>query len=194
VAATTTTIAVTTTTPPATTTTLAPTTTNPPATTTTTSTTTTTIAGCASGVAYADACWFLGAAGETCDTACANQGLVCDEAATRDVAGSGGTLAACDDLVDLLFLSAHSPASDVDLGFCGSPDLGLGCYLAEELFGGISVYRATNPMTTCAADGDGGGCGGSFPRVCACVPGTSTTLNLTSDAPPASTTTSTLGR
>jgi hypothetical protein len=46
------------------------------------------------GFAYADACWFLGEYGLSCNTVCEALGLVYDDA-TRTVAGSDGTSGAC---------------------------------------------------------------------------------------------------
>jgi hypothetical protein len=99
--------------------------------------------------------------------------LACDAVATRDVAGSGGTLAACTALVDALApdSSLHGSA-DPDQTSCGSPDVGAGCTYIPETQIPVSTpaiaVRLTAPETTCAADGVGGTCGGGHRRVCAC--------------------------
>ena len=177
-ATTTTTLAVTTTTVPVTTT-LEPTTTTTSTTTTSTTTTTTTLLACdGAGVVYADSCWYLAAQAQvSCDTVCANEGLICDETATRDVVGSGGDLDSCGEVVDLLVPgTAPHTRLDEDSTFCGSPDLGIGCGWFQGIFEQTTAYRTTAPVTTCAADGEGGSCGSGKLRACACVPATATTV------------------
>jgi hypothetical protein len=126
------------------------------------------------GVDAAGTCWFLAAGATTsCDAVCAAQSRTCNEAATRDHAGSGGTLASCQDLVDALApASAPHGASDADGSGCGSPELGIGCVWSPGMSVPISIppaaTRTTAPVTTCAATGNGGGCLSLNHRVCAC--------------------------
>jgi hypothetical protein len=121
------------------------------------------------GVFAAGSCWFLAAsAAGSCDAMCASHGRVCNEAATRDHAGSGGTLADCTALVNALDPVAHTPL-DADNTSCGSPDLAVGCGVVDSFMGmpALSI-RVTAPVTTCAADGEGGSCSSAVRRVCAC--------------------------
>jgi len=124
----------------------------------------------ASGVSFAGNCWYLGTGNspESCDDVCAAKGLTCNETATRDTAGSGGTLANCGAIVDLLHpVGAPHAQSDIDLAICDSPDLGIGCADTHSVEAG-GAHRTTAPLTTCAADGDGGACVSGQQRVCAC--------------------------
>src|SRR5262245_3643948 len=124
----------------------------------------------AAGISFAGNCWYFGTGNspESCDDVCAAKGLTCNETATRDTAGSGGTLANCVAIVDLLHpAGAPHGQADNDNTTCGSPDLGIGC---SEFHGGEldGVVRTTAPLTTCAADGAGGSCVSGRQRVCAC--------------------------
>lgn len=94
-------------------------------------------------------CWYLGATGESCDTVCTNQALSCDPA-TISYAGSGGTLAQCDAVMDVLY----GPGAAADTLSSGS---NVGCFL----YAGLFAYR--DPLgTTCAAAEPG------LARACAC--------------------------
>jgi hypothetical protein len=83
---------------------------------------------------------------------------LCDEAATRDIAGSAGTTQNCEDLITAL-VGAPSQMFDSDNSFCGSADLGIGCGSFNDPFTGLAGERVTAPQTTCVADGLGGFCG-----------------------------------
>ena len=78
-------------------------------------------ASCA-GVEVGGACWFLGSAGQSCNTVCTNAGLSYD-AATATYAGSGGTLANCYAVLDALGETSppNSDVGDLNLG------IGFGC-------------------------------------------------------------------
>jgi hypothetical protein len=167
----------TTTLPPTTTTTLTVTTSSTSTTSTTStsstssSTTTSTIVTCDSGgVSFEGSCWYIAATNAiSCDTVCGTFEKACDEAATRDVAGSGASLEACVYLAGELF-GTPTITEDSDNTPCGSADLGVGCIAFEHfaLPGDIFAYRITAPVTTCAADGDGGSCLSAGRRICAC--------------------------
>jgi hypothetical protein len=94
-------------------------------------------------------CWYLGAAGASCDTTCANQGLACDPA-TISYAGTGGTLAQCDAVLDAL----AGPGTTYALS-----DTASGClrYL------GSTAFHDTGFPTTCAEVPSG-----TIERACAC--------------------------
>ncbi len=137
----------------------------------TTSTTSTTVPECDGGTSLEESCWYLAAsAGVSCDAACSALGKTCDEVATRDIAGSGGTLANCITLVTAL-RQAPVITFESDYTFCGSPDVATGCASGDELFpqSGVSADRAFAPLTTCAADGNGGTCFVAARRICACL-------------------------
>jgi hypothetical protein len=101
-----------------------------------------------------EACWLLGALGESCDTACANVGLVYDPA-TAEHAGdnaSGGTLGNC--LNILRMLDADNDGSSGDQP-CGNP---VGCAWMT----GAQHFRCnTVPSTADASDP-------TIQRACAC--------------------------
>ncbi|HEY2773213.1 MAG TPA: hypothetical protein VGK20_04075 [Candidatus Binatia bacterium] len=105
------------------------------------------------GEVYAGACFFLGAAGDSCDDACGAQGMSFDNA-TITVAGSGGTDVACQQLLDDL----GAPGTGLDFPSDPNCGLGVGCsYQLPSLRG-----RCTVPATTSSA-GTGG-----VARICAC--------------------------
>jgi hypothetical protein len=54
---------------------------------------------CPAGLSFGGACWFTGELGQGCNQVCAGEGLVYDDA-TRTVAGSDGTDANCQALLD----------------------------------------------------------------------------------------------
>jgi hypothetical protein len=158
-----------------TTTTTLPVTTSSTSTTSTTSTssstTTSTVTACDSGgVSFEGSCWYVAATNAiSCDTVCGVFEKACDETATRDVAGSGASLEACVYLAGEL-VGTPTITEDSDNTPCGSADLGIGCMTFEHFAfpGDIFAYRITAPVTTCAADGDGGTCLSAGRRICAC--------------------------
>ncbi len=142
-------------------------------TTTTSSTTSTTLTACGlGGVELEESCWFVADTNVvSCDTVCAGVERTCDEAATRDVAGSGGTLANCVSLVTFL-IGTPDQNYDANNDICGGPDLGIGCAWFEENDfppPQRTAFRVTSPVTTCAADGDNENCTSGGRRICACV-------------------------
>jgi len=62
-------------------------------------------ATCANGAIVGGLCWYLGAAGESCNTVCANQGLAYDPA-TNTYVGAAGTGANCEAVLDALGVPA----------------------------------------------------------------------------------------
>jgi hypothetical protein len=106
------------------------------------------------GAEVGGACWFLGI-GLDCNEVCAFEGLAYSEA-TRTFAGSDGTAAACEAVLDGVGAPAAS-VSDADCESVGIP--GIGCALLLEF--GLSV-RCTTPPTVADA--------GHFDvaRACAC--------------------------
>src|SRR4029453_11595750 len=127
-----------------------------------------------SGLRFGGSCWYLGDAssvGGSCDSICAGVGLTCNETATRDVAGSGGTLANCGMIIDALApASAPNAQGESDLSACGSAELGVGCGYDPGFppFSSPQAVRVTAPTTTCAATGFGGPCTNTSSRACAC--------------------------
>jgi hypothetical protein len=63
------------------------------------------------GVSVGGYCWYLGAAGQSCNTVCSGHGGY--NAATRDYAGSGGTTTRCTNVISALGLSGTLRISDV---------------------------------------------------------------------------------
>lgn len=96
------------------------------------------------GASVGGYCWYLGAAGATCDSVCATHGG-CVVAGIRDYAGSSGTLANC---VAVLAALGKGPGNQPD----GSDfaDEGSGC--GWQNYAGVTArYRIYSPVTTCAA-------------------------------------------
>jgi|SRR5579862_7157954 len=133
-----------------------------------TTTTTTTTLPCE--VSFGGGCWFEGHDFKSCDDTCARAGRTCDEAMTRDIAGSGGTLANCNTVMRALVgLVTQAVQRDEDESSCGSPQVGVGCFYLQSFNGGPSEpIRVTSPVTTCAATGIGGQCALQGVRACAC--------------------------
>jgi len=103
---------------------------------------------------------------QSCDETCAPFGRTCDEEATRDIAGSGGTLANCEAIV--AGIPHLGPYPGTDMTSCQSPQLGVGCFL-WAVKNGPALIRVTAPPTTCGAIGADIGCAPlSGGRVCAC--------------------------
>jgi hypothetical protein len=99
----------------------------------------------------ADACWFLGADGQSCTDVCSANARVYDEI-TRTLAGSDGILDACTVLAENLDVSYTMSGR----GSCGNA-LGCAWYPSQDLVGQCSA-----PATTAAASLSGAR------RVCAC--------------------------
>lgn len=91
------------------------------------------------GFVYGGNCWFLGALGESCDATCAAVGEVYDSS-TLTSAGSLGTGAVCDDVLDGLGV----PGSGTSSFICIS---GLGCQL-DNISGRA---HCASPATTSVA-------------------------------------------
>ena len=105
----------------------------------------------AGGARVGGACWYLGGDGESCDTVCTNAGLVYDSA-TATYAGSGGTLAQCDEVMDALG-DTLTLSEDLD---CGAT---LGCVI-DPIVG--TRIRCTTPVTDSASGTS------TILRACAC--------------------------
>lgn len=110
----------------------------------------------AGGVEVGGACWFAGATNQSCDDACAAVGATCDLAATKDYAGSGGSTANCEAVLEALGLGF--PGSGVGLG----PGTG-GCGLGDD----TNRFRSTDP-TTCEGSGAHPSTANNPRRACAC--------------------------
>ncbi|MBI3768341.1 MAG: hypothetical protein HY271_07560 [Deltaproteobacteria bacterium] len=95
------------------------------------------------------ACWLLGAPDQSCDAVCTAQGLTYDTA-TSTYAGSSGSLANCQTLLDALNAGSGA-ASD---GSCAD---GWGCFIV-----GSTRIRCSSPATNSTASLS------SFARACAC--------------------------
>lgn len=108
------------------------------------------------GVEVGGYCWYASALSQNCTDTCAAEGLSCDLTGTRDYAGSGGTDANCDAVMDALGIYMGSAT------FSGSA---LGSYtggcLGFDAFGSPQRHRYGNSATTCSA-------GGTQQRACAC--------------------------
>lgn len=91
------------------------------------------------GVEVGGYCWYYGVAGQSCSLVCTQAGLACDETATRNYAGSGGTDANCAAVLEALGAPADASISVWPVG--------LGCY-----YGGAFTGRSRGSnTTTCAA-------------------------------------------
>lgn len=113
-----------------------------------------------SGALVGGHCWYLGADGQSCTQVCASRGGL-NLAATRDYAGSGGSNAACNSVMNSLGISGSvstTCGSGATAGACG-------CWMRSGgIFGGEEpqIARCTVATTTAA-------CGtGSVRRACAC--------------------------
>ena len=111
---------------------------------------------CASvgGVEVGGACWFLGAGGASCDDACGAIGGVYDEA-TRTFAGSDGTTANCESVLDALPYAGTPPGTIS----CGAA-FGLGCHINTT--SANSSGRCTETTTSTASSSS------IIARACAC--------------------------
>ncbi len=105
------------------------------------------------GVNISDACWYLGAGGDSCATICASRGGY--DAKTRDFAGSGGTNTNCQLILDALGAGAGGATI---ANYTGQAT---GCSLYSNALGMKSRYRHTDPTTDAAA-------ASGYGRVCAC--------------------------
>ncbi len=109
--------------------------------------------GACLGEPVGGACWYLGNDGESCDTVCPNVGLVYDSA-TETNAGSGGTFAQCDAVMEALTPSPLTLTGDQSCVFEG----GLGCAILGE----TQLGRCTTPVT------DSSSSASNYERACAC--------------------------
>lgn len=105
------------------------------------------------GVELGGACWFLSPMGDDCDATCQAFGLNYDEA-TRTFAGSDGTNANCEAVMNAL--GAEGSGAPFENNACPG---GFGC-VSE--FG--DRHRCTDPATDFAATDS------SLFRMCACAP------------------------
>jgi len=101
------------------------------------------------------ACWYIGDAGESCDTVCDNKGLGFDDP-TLTYAGSNGTTAHCEEVLTAL-------------GFSGTPNE-LDC---SAVGGGLGCLYDSSPTTPgnlrCTMPGTSGGYSSPYARrACAC--------------------------
>jgi hypothetical protein len=110
------------------------------------------------GFQYGGACWFLGATGDTCSTTCALEGLVYD-GATRTVAGSEGTNAACQEILDGVGAVGSGLQGDY------ACDVGWGCNVFISSGFPPIGFRARCTAPTTVPDASGGG---ALQLVCAC--------------------------
>jgi hypothetical protein len=95
-------------------------------------------------------CWFPGGAGASCNSVCGAMGMTCDPA-TEAYAGSGGTEANCQAVVDAVYGTGINVV-DSD---CTSPfDFSdVGCVLGITGGSNIAAQRCTGSTTTCSAAG-----------------------------------------
>lgn len=110
--------------------------------------------GC-TGAEVGGACWFLGI-GLDCNQVCSFEGLAYSEA-TRTFAGSDGTAAACEAVLEAVGAPSFPPVEDADCEPAGIP--GIGCAVLLEF--GLSVRCLTPPTVGDAGHFD-------VARVCAC--------------------------
>ena len=106
------------------------------------------VSGCTNGGAsVGGACWFLGAAGANCDTACGTK-LV--DAATQSFAGSSGTNTNCQSVLSALG-AATTP-------FVASFSSGLGCFFhigvgaSRDTATTLNGVTLANVQRACACD------------------------------------------
>lgn len=104
------------------------------------------------GVAVGGFCWFLGVAGASCDATCTGIGKTCDPA-TGSYAGSGGTDANCQSVLNALGFPGPLVLPSYN---CGAGN-GNGCEV-----GGFTI-RCASPATTCSNVPNPG-----YYRACAC--------------------------
>jgi hypothetical protein len=124
------------------------------------------------GVADGPVCWVIGHDQElSCDDVCAAKHMTCNEAATRDFAGSGGAQANCVALAAELTPGTFSDHDEEDFSSCGTPagqGLGVGCGIFNWDLPASTSVRVIAPPTTCADPGYNAGCGTPIRRICAC--------------------------
>lgn len=106
-------------------------------------------ARCRAGVEVGGACWFLSESGQSCSDVCAAVGFPYNEA-TRTYAGSDGTNAHCEEVLDAL----GQPGDPVFSEMC---DSGLGCVKESD---SSQRFRCTIPTDPDAENGQ---------RACACA-------------------------
>jgi hypothetical protein len=124
------------------------------------------------GVADGPICWVIGHdQEESCDGVCAAKHMTCNEAATRDFAGSGGTQANCVALAASLTPGTFDEHDEENFSSCGNPPgegLGVGCGIFNWDLPTSTSVRVISPPTTCADPGYNAGCGTPIRRICAC--------------------------
>jgi hypothetical protein len=95
-------------------------------------------------------CWYLGAAGESCDTTCAALGLSCHPATQSYAGHPGGSLTRCDAVLEALTGMANQPST------CGTVLKPSGC-------SSIGSWCYDDMSTTSCADSEP-----AWSRACAC--------------------------
>src|SRR5205085_6535490 len=117
---------------------------------------TTVLNTCAPGALVGGACWYLGAAGASCDATCSGLGLLYSDYTTTYAGSGAASFTPCNDVLAALGM----PDIEYGDGTCGS---GIGCFYQPAFdFGRV---RCTSPASTSSAfDGDG-----TASRVCACI-------------------------
>lgn len=118
-----------------------------------------TIAACppaCAGYSYGGNCYYRGTDGQSCTTVCASHGG-CDTAATVNQIGSGGTLAACDAVMEGIDGVARSTTDN-------TATVGNGCYSVTSCLGSCNEigFRSTSVATTC------GDSAAAASRICGC--------------------------
>lgn len=73
------------------------------------------------GLTIGGHCWYLGTSGQSCDAACSTQGG-CNLTGTKDYAGSAGTQANCQAVINALDPAYSYPVNDVGNLFGGASD------------------------------------------------------------------------
>jgi hypothetical protein len=109
-----------------------------------------------SGALVGGFCWYLGGKSKSCTTVCSGLGMDVDMTGTRDFAGSGGTKAHCQAVMD----AVKAPVGPVQDSSCNSGAQHIGC----SYFTTVKQvsHRCVNAETT--ADGKSS----YMVRVCAC--------------------------
>lgn len=123
---------------------------------------------CASGgVIVGGYCWYIGASAASCDTTCTSHGGT-NLSGTRDYAGSGGTLAHCQAVINALDPAYSYAVSDNNLPGATA----VGCGKTANVGGERRRYLPTTDASTGMA---------GWQRACACGSGTPTYLGWKTD-------------
>ena len=93
------------------------------------------LTSCSSGTPVGPYCWFVGSAGESCDTVCANNGLAYNPA-TDEYVGSTGTTEHCDAVLTALGM----PYGEFGVGACLAR---IGCHFDTST---VARARCTNEI------------------------------------------------